>query len=53
MISVKAKELSSGKTAESMKENGKMENNMASVYLHQKTTKLKEVNGKMERRLSG
>lgn len=53
MIREKGKEHSSGKTAEYMKENGKMESNMESVYLLQKITKLKKVNGQMERRFDG
>jgi len=50
---VKAKVHSSGRMAESTKVNGKMENNMELEYLHPKTTRLKEVSGKMERRFAG
>jgi hypothetical protein len=53
MTRERAEESLNGKMVEFMTENGKMENNMESVRLHPKISKLKKENGLMEKKLDG
>jgi hypothetical protein len=53
MTRERAEESLNGRMVEFMTENGKMENNMESVRLHPKISKLKKENGLMEKKLDG
>ena len=53
MTRERAEESLNGKMVEFMTENGKMENNMESVRLHPRISKLKKENGLMEKKLDG
>ena len=53
MTREKVEESLNGRMVEFMTENGKMENNMESVRLHQRISKLKKENGLMEKKLDG
>ena len=53
MTRERAEESLNGRMVEFMTENGKMENNMESVRLHQRISKLKKENGLMEKKLDG
>ena len=53
MTRERAEESLNGRMVEFMTENGKMENNMESVRLHPRISKLKKENGLMEKKLDG
>ena len=53
MTRERAEESLNGRMVEFMTENGKMENNMESVRLHPRISKLKKENGSMEKKLDG
>ena len=53
MTREKVEESLNGRMVEFMTENGKMENNMESVRLHPRISKLKKENGLMEKKLDG